>query len=65
MKRRLVNFTSVLLVIGAFLSAGCGPSNEPTGPAKGSVQEYLDANPDIAARVDEDIDTSEDDGTGE
>ena len=44
---------------------GCGPSMEPTGPDEGSVQAYLDANPEAAARIDEDVDEGEDDGTGE
>lgn len=45
---------------------GCSPAKTPTGPAEGSVQEYLDQNPDVAARIDEGVDTDEsDDGTGE
>ncbi len=57
-------FAMIVLMLCATL--GCTPPKEPTGPAEGSVQEYLDANPDVAARIDEDeADDEGDDGSGE
>ena len=44
-----------LFVAGLSLAlvSGCGDSNAPQGPEPGSVQRYLDDNPDVAARLNE------------
>lgn len=57
----------VLFLVVFCLAAlpGCGSGNTPQGPEPGSVQNYLDENPEVAARVDEDIDEESDDGSGE
>ncbi|MDV6029615.1 MAG: hypothetical protein F9B45_05820 [Phycisphaera sp. RhM] len=65
MKFSWINSTAASLLAGTLMFVGCGPSTEPTGPEEGSVQAYLDANPEAAARIDEDVDEGEDDGTGE
>ena len=66
MSQSLRNYTFIVLIAGLFCSAGCGPTSKPTGPEKGSVQAYLDENPDVAARIDEGVEEEEeDDGTGE
>lgn len=51
MSSRVCFFHSLLFLV--CLSLGCGDSNVPEGPEKGSVQAYLDANPDVAARANE------------
>lgn len=43
---------------------GCGRDMTPTGPEQGAVQSYLDENPDVAARLDEDTEENEDDDDG-
>ncbi|MEO1524901.1 MAG: hypothetical protein AAFX06_05665 [Planctomycetota bacterium] len=48
---RIRLITSLLVLIG--LVSGCGDANQPQGPEPGSVQAYLDENPDVAARVNE------------
>ena len=46
--------------------SGCGRDKTPKGPELGSVQKYLDDNPDIAARVNEDdVESDDDSGDGE
>ncbi|QDV41873.1 hypothetical protein Enr13x_17160 [Stieleria neptunia] len=65
MKISWINLAVVSLSVGTLTFVGCGPSKEPTGPDEGSVQAYLDANPEAAARIDEEVDEGEDDGTGE
>ena len=49
---------SLFYIIGLFV--GCGDSKAPQGPEKGSVQAYLDENPDAAARVNEGDEVEED-----
>ena len=63
MVARVCSFFSVVLLI--CLVSGCGNSKTPTGPELGSVQAYLDENPDVAARVNEGDggDVEEDDDT--
>ncbi|QEG00563.1 hypothetical protein Mal15_46340 [Stieleria maiorica] len=65
MKQAWTKSAVALLMIAALVLCGCGPSKEPTGPEEGSIQAYLDANPEAAARIDEDDESEEDDGTGE
>ena len=66
MRRLLDQYTIVAVALCVLAASGCSPSNEPTGPEQGSVQAYLDENPDVASRIDEDVeDEDEDDGTGD
>lgn len=67
MSQSLTKYTSCALVAGLLCLVGCTPAATPTGPEKGSVQAYLDENPDVASRIDEgaDMEETEDDGTGE
>ena len=65
MKQACLKLYIALLLIGPCALSGCGPSTDPTGPERGSVQAYLDANPEAAARIDEVEEEDEDDGTGE
>ena len=50
----LIVFSCVLLPL-----AGCSGSQTPSGPEKGSVQRYLDENPEAAARIDQEPETDE------
>ena len=70
MKQALIKSTVASLSLGMLISVGCGPSTAPTGPEEGSIQAYLDENPDVAARINEgdgpdEADEAADDGTGE
>ena len=66
MKRSFLKYTVVLLGVCGVALPGCGPGTQPEGPERGSVQAYLDENPDVAARIDEgEYTEEEDDGTGE
>ena len=61
----LNQYTSALVLVGILSAVGCSGGKEPEGPEMGSIQEYLDENPDAAARIDEEVDDGTDDGTGE
>ena len=65
MKQIFKQYSFALALIGILSTVGCGGSKEPEGPEMGSIQAYLDENPDAAARIDEDVDDGTDDGTGE
>jgi hypothetical protein len=65
MNQTLKQYSGALVLIGILSSVGCTGGKEPQGPEMGSIQKYLDENPDAAARIDEDVDDGTDDGTGE
>ncbi|MCA9137155.1 MAG: hypothetical protein KDB00_10360 [Planctomycetales bacterium] len=66
MSDTLRKYTVCTVVAGLFGFVGCTPATTPTGPEKGSVQAYLDENPDVAARIDEGGgEETEGDGTAE
>lgn len=43
----------VLFSLSVGFSAGCTPESEPEGPEMGSIQAYLEANPD--QMIDEEV----------
>ena len=51
----------VCVLIIPMLGCNC---DAPQGPEKGELQEYLDANPQAAQRIDEESETDETDGEG-
>ena len=48
--------------IALLFVVGCGENNAPKKPEMGSVQAYLDANPDVAAE--DEVENSDDDEFG-
>ena len=65
MRKSILNCLSSVFALLVIASIGCTPAKEPEGPADGSIQAYLDENPDVAARVDDDDTSGDDDGTGD
>ncbi len=58
---RLGSFVYALTAVATIsLTSGCEGSKEPVAPASGSIQEFLDANPDYVEEV---VDESEEDMT--